>query len=175
MRSWKTLVLCAAAVIVVASLLTGQEQGPLKDPGGATVAKPRKPEEKKDGDGDLPKIPSQYKRNNVDIETQPAFKLDVDMVTLDVSVLDNKGHFIPGIPKGNFRILEDNVPQQVKAVNMGEAPLTISMVIEFSNKFQQYWGPVWYQTLQLAWGFASTLKPVDYVALVADEIKPEIH
>jgi Ca-activated chloride channel family protein len=174
MRSWKTLVLCAAAVIVVASLLTGQEQGPLKDPGGATVAKPRKPDEKKDGEGDLPKIPSQYKRNNIDIETQPAFKLDVDMVTLDVSVLDNKGHFIPGIPKGNFRILEDNVPQQVKAVNMGEAPLTISMVIEFSNKFQQYWGPVWYQTLQLAWGFASTLKPVDYVAVVAYDIKPEI-
>ena len=174
MRSWKTLVLCAAAVIVVASLLTGQEQGPLKDPGGATVAKPRKPDEKKDGEGDLPKIPSQYKRNNIDIETQPAFKLDVDMVTLDVSVLDNKGHFIPGIPKGNFRILEDNVPQQVKAVNMGEAPLTISMVIEFSNKFQQYWGQTWYQTLQLAWGFASTLKPVDYVAVVAYDIKPEI-
>jgi len=175
MRSWKTLVLSAAAVIVVASLLTGQEQGPLKNPGGATVAKPRKPEDKKDGDGDLPKIPSQYKRNpDAPLDTQPAIKVDVDVVTLDVSVLDNKGHFIPGIPKGNFRILEDNVPQQLKGVTMGEAPLTISMVIEFSNKFQQYWGPAWYQTLQLAWGFASTLKPQDYVAVVAYDIKPEI-
>ena len=176
MRPWKVLVLCTAALMVLASLLTGQEQGPLKDPGGATVAKPRKADEKKDGDTDLPKIPSAYKRDNVNVEpgTQPSFKANVDMVTLDVSVLDNKGHFIPGIPKGNFRILEDNVPQQVKGVTMGEAPLTISMVIEFSNKFQQYWGPVWYQTLQLAWGFASTLKPEDYVAVVAYDIKPEI-
>jgi len=176
MRPWKVLVLCSAALIVLASLLIGQEQGPLKDPGGATVAKPRKPDDKKDGDTDLPKIPSAYKRDNVNAEpgTQPSFKTDVDMVTLDVSVLDNKGHFIPGIPKGNFRILEDNVPQQIKGVTMGEAPLTISMVIEFSNKFQQYWGPVWYQTLQLVWGFASTLKPEDYVAVVAYDIKPEI-
>jgi Ca-activated chloride channel family protein len=175
MRSWKALVLCAAALVALASLLIGQEQGPLKDPGGATVAKPRKPDEKKDADSDLPKIPSKYKRENgPDPGTLPSFKLDVDMVTLDVSILDNKGHFIPGIPKGNFRILEDNVPQQIKGVTMGEAPLTISMVIEFSNKFQQYWGPVWYQTLQLAWGFASTLKPEDYVAVVAYDIKPEI-
>jgi len=36
---------------------------------------------------------------------------------------------------------------------MGEAPMTVAMVIEFSNLFQQYWGPAWYQTLQLAWGF----------------------
>src|ERR1039457_1050994 len=176
MRPWKVLVLCTAALMVLASLVTGQQQGPLKDPGGATVAKPKKPDDKKDGDTDLPKIPSAYKRDNVNAEpgTQPSFKADVDMVTLDVSVLNNKGHFIPGIPKGNFRILEDNVPQQVKGVTMGEAPLTISMVIEFSNKFQQYWGPVWYQTLQLAWGFASTLKPEDYVAVVAYDIKPEI-
>jgi len=34
---------------------------------------------------------------------------------------------------------------------MGEAPMTVAMVIEFSNLFQKYWGPAWYQTLQLAW------------------------
>jgi len=98
----------------------------------------------------------------------------VSVVTVDVAVLDNKGHFIPGIPRGNFRVLEDNTPQPLKNVSMGEAPLTISMVIEFSNVFQSYWGPAWYQTLQLAWGFASTLKPEDYVAVVAYDIKPEI-
>ncbi len=176
MRSWKAFVLSIAALIVLAALLTGQEQGPLKDPGGATVAKPKNADGKKDGDTDLPKIPSAYKRDNANLDpsTLPQFKSDVDMVTLDVAVLNNKGQFIPGIAKDQFRVLEDNVPQQIKAVNMGEAPLTISMVIEFSNKFQQYWGPAWYQTLQLAWGFASTLKPQDYVAVVAYDIKPEM-
>jgi len=41
---------------------------------------------------------------------------------VDVAVLDNKGHFIPGIPPGNFRVLEDNVPQQVRGVNMAKPP-----------------------------------------------------
>jgi len=93
---------------------------------------------------------------------------------VDVAVLDKNGRFIPGIQKSSFRILEDNVPQQVSGYNVGEAPMTVSMVIEFSNKFQQLYGATWFQTLQLAWGFASTLKPEDYVAVVAYDIKPEI-
>jgi Ca-activated chloride channel homolog len=48
------------------------------------------------------------------------------------------------------------------------------MVIEFSNKFQRLYGRTWYQTLELAWGFASTLKPQDYVAVIAYDIRPEI-
>jgi len=57
---------------------------------------------------------------------------------------------------------------------MGEAPMTISLVIEFSNLFQRYWSAAWYQTLQLAWGFAESLKPEDYAAVVAYDIRPEI-
>jgi VWFA-related protein len=159
--------------------MLAQEQGPVRD-SGSTVAKPRKPDaDNKDAgagsEGDLPKIPSQYnKKDKIDTGTLPTYKADVNMVTVDVAVVDNKGHFIPGIPKGNFRILEDNTPQPIKSVTMGEAPMTVAMVIEFSNKFQRFWGSTWYQTLQLAWGFASTLKPEDYVAVVAYDIKPEI-
>jgi VWFA-related protein len=96
------------------------------------------------------------------------------VVTLDVAVVDNKGHFIPGIPGGNFRILEDNVPQQIRKVEMGEAPMTIAMVIEFSNRFQRLYSYAWFQTLQLAWGFASSLKPEDYAAVVAYDMRSEI-
>src|SRR4029079_4899097 len=121
-----------------------------------------------------PKIPSQYKKDKMDIENLATFKSDVEIVSVDVSVLDNKGHFIPGIPAGNCRILEDNVPQQIRGVNVGEAPITVAMVIEFSNLFQRYWSYTWYQTLQAAFGFISTLKPEDYLAIVAYDIKPEI-
>ena len=57
---------------------------------------------------------------------------------------------------------------------MGEAPMTIALVVEFSNLFQRYYSSVWYQTLQLAWGFAESLKPEDYCAVVAYDIRPEI-
>ena len=178
MRFWNTVVLCVTALLVAAGFLIGQEQGPSRDP-GATVARPRKPATDSgntEPDTDLPKIPSKLsKKNEPDTTNATAtFKSDVDVVTVDVSVLDNKGHFIPGIPAGNFRVLEDDVPQQIKAVNPGEAPMTVAMVIEFSARFQQYWGSTWYQTLTAAWGFASTLKPQDYCAVVAYDLRPEM-
>jgi len=175
MRSIKIVLPCAAMILVVASLVVAQSQGPLKDP-GATVARPRKSPDGKPAEEELPKIPSKLKKDPQmnKGEEVAKFKLDVDVVTLDVAVVDNKGRFIPGIPPGNFRVLEDNVPQQIRKVDMGEAPMTIAMVIEFSNLFQRYWSSAWYQTLQLAWGFAESLKPEDYAAVVAYDIRPEI-
>jgi VWFA-related protein len=180
MRDWKAYAVCGAALFVLAGALIGQEQGPM-NPSGGTVAKRKTADDakdaKKDGadDSNLPKIPSQYsKKDKAELPAEAQFKTDVDVVTVDVAVMDNKGHFIPGIPAGNFRVLEDAVPQQVKAVNPGEAPMTITMVIEFSNRFQRLYSMNWFQTLQLAWGFASTLKPQDYVAVVAYDMRPEI-
>ncbi len=50
-------------ILVVASLLVGQTQGPLKDP-GATVARPRKsPDGNTGNDEELPKIPSKLKKD----------------------------------------------------------------------------------------------------------------
>ena len=161
-------------LLVVANLVVGQTQGPLKDP-GATVAKPRKSPDSPANDEELPKIPSKLKKDpKMEKGDMTQFQSNVDIVTVDVAVVDNKGHFIPGIPAGNFRVLEDNVPQQIRKVEMGEAPMTIAMVIEFSNLFQRYWSAAWYQTLQLAWGFAESLKPEDYAAVVAYDIRPEI-
>ena len=58
---------------------------------------------------------------------------------------------------------------------MGEAPMTVCMLIEFSNRFQQYCGPeTWYQTLAASYGFLQTLKPEDYVAVIAYDMKSEI-
>jgi Ca-activated chloride channel homolog len=177
MRSWIVSSLCAVALFVLAGMLIGQQQGPLGSP-GSTVSRPKKTAdpEKKEEPAERPKIPSQYKRDPQQTTQVPqaTFSTDVDIVTLDVAVVDNKGHFIPGIPPGNFRVLEDGVPQQLKSVTAGEAPLTVAMVVEFSNKFQQIYGPAWFQTLQLIWGFASTLKPEDYIAVVAYDIRPEI-
>ena len=48
------------------------------------------------------------KRESPDIPLgAPTFRSDVMTVTVDAAVVDNKGRFIPGIPSGNFRVLED--------------------------------------------------------------------
>ena len=160
-------------VFAAFGLLPAQQPGPITQ-GSETVAKPRKPES--EAEKEKAKIPSEFgKKDKPDVPGGlPTFRSDVTTVGLDVAVLDNKGNFIPNIPKGNFRILEDNVPQQIATFDMGEAPMTVAMVIEFSNLFQQYWGETWYQTLTASYGFLETLKPEDYVAIVAFDIRPEI-
>src|SRR5690242_6189778 len=157
-------------------LVSPAQQGP-NNTNSETVARP-----KKKGDtgnpkeADQPKIPSRYKKDkDKEVPADAAtFTADATTVTVDVSVLDNKGHFIPKIPQGNFRILEDNVPQKISSFSLGEAPMTIAMVVEFSNRFQSFYTEGWYQTIQAAYGFAQTLKPEDYLAIVAYDLKPEM-
>ncbi len=159
------------AFVLLAPIVSSQD-GPNKDP-GETVAKPRK---KGTPEADLPPIPSKLSNKNKSevIEGSPSFKVESSLVNVDVAVLDNKGHFIPNIPRGNFRILEDDVPQMVTTFSSGEAPMTVCMVIEFSARFQAYWSSTWYQTLTAAYGFLDTLKPEDYVAVVAYDLHSDI-
>ena len=175
MRALTRFVLLPAVVLGTLAVSIAQ-QGPRKE-SGETVARPRRKDAPATpSESDQPKIPSKLnKKDRPDLpEGLPTFKSDVSTVSVDVAVLDNKGNFIPGIPRGNFRILEDNVPQQVTNFGLGEAPMTVCLVIEFSNLFQYYWGETWYQTLTAAYGFLETLKPEDYVAVVAYDLRPEI-
>jgi VWFA-related protein len=170
MKHLKAAMILALASLVATGLIavaTAQQSQ-----SSETVAKPKK----KDAppDKDLPKIPSEYKKTDVPANL-PTFHSDVNAVQLEVAVLDNKGHFIPGIPKGNFRILEDNVPQQITNFSANaDAPMTIALVIEFNARLQSYWGEGWYETLTATYGFVDTLKKDDYVAIVAFDMRPEI-
>ncbi len=184
MRLSRLPLLAVGWLAATSLLLTFAQQGPTRS--SETVAKPRKknePRKVEDSDkaaeapaatGD--KIPSKFgKKGEKPLPADvPTFKSDVTTVTVDVAVLDDKGRFIPGIPRGNFRILEDTVPQNITTFTMGEAPMTVCMVIEFSNLFQAYWSYGWYETLQASYGFLSTLKPEDHVAVVAYDLRPEI-
>ena len=175
MKSLKTIISVVLICMVAGVFLALAQQGPATQ-SSETVAKPRKKDAGSAPESDQPKIPSKFSKKDKDVpEGLPTFKSDVTAVEVDVAVLDNKGHFIPKIPRGNFRILEDNVPQQISDFNTGnEAPMTVAMVVEFSNLFQQYWSEGWYQTLTAAYGFVETLKPDDYVAVVAYDMRPEI-
>ena len=173
MKSFKIPALLALGCLSCGLLTLKAQQGP-KSQSSETVAKPRK----KDAppDAEEPKIPSKFGKKDKEVpEGLPTFKSDTTTVQVDVAVLDNKGRFIPKIPGGNFRILEDNVPQQTSSFNTGgEAPMTVALVIEFSNLFQSYWTEGWYETLTAAYGFVELLKPEDYVAVVAYDMRSEI-
>ena len=175
MKTWNripALPVALAALLALAATSIAQDQsGPTKDV-DQTVAKPRNSTEVPEA----APIPSKLsKKAQPDIpENLPSFKSDVSVVSVDVAVLDNHGHFIPNIPRGSFRILEDNVPQQIKSFGKSTAPMTVCLLVEFSAKFQWYGSQTWYQTLTAAYGFVQTLKPEDYVALIAYDMREEI-
>lgn len=170
--------LLLAAALIVGGFSYGQ-QGPKRETGD-TVVRPKA----KDPSGtpappqqELPKIPSKMRKaaeGAAEDTASPTFRSDATSVTVDVAVLDNKGRFIPGIPAGNFRILEDGVPQRPTSFATGESPMTIAMVIEFSGAFQQYWSYGWQETLTAVYSFVDTLKPEDTVAVIAFDLRTEI-
>ncbi len=139
MKSLKAIALPLGISLLAGLAFTvAAQQGPTSSQ-SETVAKPRKKAGDAPAEPEKEKIPSKFEKRKELPQDIPTFRSDVVTVTVDVAVLDNKGHFIPKIPRGNFRVMEDNVPQQVSEFNVGEAPMTVCMVIEFSNLYQQYW------------------------------------
>lgn len=100
-----------------------------------------------------------------------AISVEVPVVQVEVVVTDNRGNYVTGLKKENFRILEDKVPQQVSNFAPTEAPITIVILIEFSNLYGRYFN---YQAPEWAYGFLSQLKKDDWAALVAFDIKPRV-
>jgi VWFA-related protein len=100
-----------------------------------------------------------------------AISVEVPVVQVDVVVTDNRGNYITGLRKENFRILEDKIPQQVANFASTEAPITIVILLEFSKLGYEVFA---YNATEWAYGFLSQLKKDDWVALVSYDIRPRI-
>lgn len=185
----KTWIVSAAAIFTLMAGIRVVDVRAQDNPGtsSSTVARPRKPPASdstatstdKDGNNDsnLAPIPSKLSPRATkgnEGQADASFKAETNIVNVDVQVIDNHGNPIPGIPKENFRILEDNVPQTLTQYSVAEAPMTVAMVIEFSARYQAYYSSGWRETLNSAYGFVSTLKPEDYVAIIAYDLNTSI-
>ncbi len=176
MKKW--IVAFLAAITLIAAVWA--QDGPSSS-GSETVARPRKKADSTAAPApaqtDQAPIPSKLSPKATKDQTPNAdvnFKAETNIVNVDVAVLDNHNNFIPNIPKEKFRILEDNVPQTVTQYAMGEAPMTVAMVIEFSARFQAFYSRGWAETLTAAYGFVQTLKPEDYAAIIAYDMRTSI-
>ena len=103
-------------------------------------------------------------------DEQYVVSVDVDLVTLDVVVTEKHGHPISGLQKQHFTILEDGVPQVITHFSPIEAPLTVVILVEFSDTIGFYLDDV----LGPVAGFIESLRPEDWGALVAFDMRPEI-
>ena len=106
-------------------------------------------------------------------EGMPEYSLRVDTTLVNVPVLvtTKEGQFIPGLKEGNFRILEDGVPQQISSFNQSkDAPITAVLLTEFAAT--NYYFIV--DAVNASYTFARSLKPNDWVAVMYYDMKPHI-
>ncbi len=164
------------SVLFIALVTPAYPQDSPQSQNGETVAKPKKAPstDTTTPTPDQPAIPSEYKKPSIPSADTPTFRSTATTVSVDVSVLDDHNHFIPTLDKNHFRVLEDGVPQEITQFSKGEAPLTICMVIEFSGRFQRFWSSGWRETLNASYGFLSTLKPDDAVAVASYDLRTTI-
>src|SRR5215510_12373511 len=59
-------------------------------------------------------------------------RVETNLVTTPVSVLDRNGRFIPGLKKKDFKIFEDDVPQKITYFQSEEQPFTVVLMIDIS-------------------------------------------
>src|SRR6266849_3545584 len=64
--------------------------------------------------------------------------VDVPIVTLDVVAPTQHGDILTGLKKENFRVLDDGVPQTISNFGPTEAPITMVVLMEFSNVANGY-------------------------------------
>lgn len=174
-KSRLSIAALSAVLFLIPACAVFYAQDPPQSQDGETVAKPKKkPNPDDQTPADQPPVPSEFKKPPIPSSDNPTFRSTATTVNVDVSVLDDHNHFIPNIPKTDFRVLEDGVPQEIAQFNKAQAPLTICMLIEFSGRFQRFYSMGWRETLQGAYGFLQTLQPDDAVAVAEYDLHTTI-
>src|ERR1035437_7015597 len=119
---------------------------------------------------DAPPPPPPVTPKKVEDIPDYSLKVNVPLVNVDVLVTTKDGQFIPGLKQGNFRILEDGVPQQVTHFNVSQAPITAVLLVEFAST--NYFFMI--DALRASYAFANSLKKDDWIAVAYYDMQPHI-
>jgi VWFA-related protein len=65
-----------------------------------------------------------------------SIKVDVNLVVLHTSVLDDRGRFVDGLKQENFRVMEDKVEQKMSVFKREDIPVSMGLVIDNSGSMR---------------------------------------
>jgi VWFA-related protein len=143
-------------------------QGPASQP-GETVIVPKKKSPSTPAPAPTP-APSEQKAEKINPSQLYHLSTATNLVNIDVQVLDKDGDPINNLAKKNFRVYADGVEQTISNFNTTDAPMTVCLLVEFSNE----WWPLLYQSLRESYDFLGAMRPSDWVAVVTFDLKPTI-
>ncbi len=70
-------------------------------------------------------------------DATPDIRVGVDLVLVPVTVVDQRGAFVPQLSKDRFRVFEDSIPQQIVAFSREEAPCSVGLVLDTSGSMRE--------------------------------------
>jgi VWFA-related protein len=102
---------------------------------------------------------------------QVSIAVESNVVNIDAVVTDQDGDLLTNLKKENFRVLDNNQPQQISNFAPSEAPITIVVLMEFSGLYGGWFA---YQAKSWGYNFLSHLNEKDYVAFKTFDLKTHV-
>ena len=155
-------VISLSIVFAFASLLIAQAPTPGNPPvlNGGPAGEAAKPVLKGSGTDTATSPPAAKTGVSADDEI---IKVETNLVTTPVSVLDRSGRFIPNLKQKDFAIFENGVPQKITYFQSSEQPFTVVLMIDISPSTKYKIDEIHYAALT----FVNQLRPTDKVMVLA--------
>ena len=100
--------------------------------------------------------------NKEEVSEGDVVRIDTNLVTVPVSVLDRDGRFISDIKREEFKVFENGVEQKLAYFDSTEKPFTVALLLDTSGStFFHLW-----EIKEAAINFAKQLRPQDRVLIV---------
>ncbi len=179
----KSLVLLIAVFLSLNTITFAQSRPQKGDPPKSGGKKNQRPTPKTEAE-----IKAEEERRKQEEEERNAIvneevvKIKTNIVNVDAVVYNKKtGQIITGLKKENFAVFENGVKQEITSFATPEAPITVTMVIEYS-KWSEMFGL--YGTRGQEQGTLEVIRPVayftskfinppnDYASVIAFDIRP---
>ncbi len=113
--------------------------------------------------------PTPQPENVAAVDDGEVIKVNTQLVSVPVRVMDKKGRFIGGLSKESFKVFEDGVEQEVALFSNENAPFTVALVLDMSYSTTFRIAEI--QSAAIA--FIEQLRPQDKVMVVSFDA--EVH
>jgi hypothetical protein len=71
---------------------------------------------------------------NGDVNQEYSFVVDIQVVTVPVTVTDPNGDFVTDLEVNDFTVLDNGVPQKIESFDLSLEPLSIAILVETSSR-----------------------------------------
>jgi VWFA-related protein len=96
------------------------------------------------------------------LDRRPDLRIDTTLVQIPVAVTEPMGRYVTGLDKENFRLLENNVEQEILSFSSEDAPMSVGVVFDTSGSM----GPKIRRSQEAVRQFLKTANPEDEFFLV---------